>query len=382
MNENSNKADKVLYLITDLKYGGAQTVLYSLVSNINQERYKPSVACLFGGDFPVGDELRKTGIEVIDLRMTNFWRIDALWRLYQLLHREKYSILHTSLFHASLVGRIVGWAAKVPVIITWRQNISLGGRWRDFIYKMTSRIDDKVIVVSNSTLESEIRTTGLAVEKVEVIYNSIDIDRYSRKKPANRNKVKMDFGLGGEEIIVGFIGRFHAQKGIDVLLKAFEKIEKSKMNVRLMLVGDGTLRKKIWKQSQTLGNDNRVLFTGIRKDIPLILSSLDIFVLPSRWEGLPLVLLEAMAAGLPIVATAVGGIPEVVVDGETGFLVPPEDPEALASAITRLIEDSVLRKKFGKAGYKRVKQHFNIQEASRRTEELYFSLLKEKGFMV
>ena len=192
----------------------------------------------------------------------------------------------------------------------------------------------------------------------------------------------MDFGLGGEEIIVGFIGRFHAQKGIDVLLKAFEKIEKSKMNVRLMLVGDGTLRKKIWKQSQTLGNDNRVLFTGIRKDIPLILSSLDIFVLPSRWEGLPLVLLEAMAAGLPIVATAVGGIPEVVVDGETGFLVPPEDPEALASAITRLIEDSVLRKKFGKAGYKRVKQHFNIQEASRRTEELYFSLLKEKGFMV
>jgi glycosyltransferase involved in cell wall biosynthesis len=124
-----------------------------------------------------------------------------------------------------------------------------------------------------------------------------------------------------------------------------------------------------------------VIFTGIRQDVPNILGLLDVFVLPSLWEGLPIALLEAMAAGLPVVATAVGGTPEVVVEGETGFLVPPRDPEALAEAILRLLREPDLRRRMGEAGRKRVAEHFSVEQMVQKTEALYEHLLAEKGLL-
>ena len=142
------------------------------------------------------------------------------------------------------------------------------------------------------------------------------------------------------------------------------------------------MRSTIENHVQKLGLSEKVQFLGYQNNILEILRSMDIFILPSLWEGMPNAILEAMAAGLPVVATNVGGTPEVVVDGETGFLVPPRDPEALANAIKLLIDDPELRKKFGQAGRERVERHFTIQETVRKTEELYLRLLAEKGIQV
>jgi len=371
----------LLFLITDLKYGGAQTVLLYLLDYLDLEKYHPQVACLYGGDLPVAAALRAKGICVTDLKMSHSWRLDALWRLYRLLRREQVTILHASLFHASLAGRLVGRLARVPVILTWRQNVSLGGRWREVINKWTSKLDDFVVAVSEPARQAELKNAGFPKEKIELIYNCIDIDLYTQTEPGEWEAMRESFGIPPNTFLIGFVGRLHLQKGIDTLLEAFSQFAGDHTEARLLIVGDGELRSRLEIMAGSLGISGQVKFVGVRRNIPEILASLDLFVLPSRWEGLPLALLEAMAACLPVVATAVGGTPEVVIDGETGLLVPPGDPDALAQAIVFLIENPELRKKMGQAGRKRVAEHFTIQETVRKTEALYQKLLVEKGIL-
>jgi len=369
----------LLYLITDLKYGGAQTVLLSLFDHLDTECYSPQVACLYGGNLPVGNALRARGIRVADLKMSHFWRLDALWRLYRLLKREQIAILHTSLFHASLVGRLVGRLACVPVILTWRQNVSLGGRWRSLVNRLTSGLDDGVVAVAGFVRQAELQESGIPASKVTVIVNCIDFERYANVEPGSRARLRLDFGIPPGDFVIGFIGRFHPQKGIEVLIEAFARIAPDRPGLWLLLVGDGELRPRLRALSEASGGSARTIFTGAREDIPRILAALDLFVLPSLWEGLPLALLEAMAAGLPVVASDVGGVPEILVDGETGCLVPPRDPAALAAAILEFVDHPEIRQRLGAAGQQRVKESFSAQNLVARLTALYEELLLKKG---
>ena len=369
----------VLYLITDLKYGGAQTVLMNLLEQLDTNHFQAQVVCLFGGSLPIGDELRARGIKVTDLQMTHPWRLDSLWRFYRLLKREKITILHTSLFHASLVGRLIGGFSRIPVILTWRHNVSLGAGWRDLINRWTSKLDDCVVVVSEPARQAELRTSGIPQDKIQLIYNAIDIGRYSQITPEIRKSTRESFGIANGTFLIGFVGRLHPQKGVEILLEAFARCHPEHKNSFLLIVGEGELQNRLEAYATSLGITNQILFLGSRKEIPEILVSLDLFVLPSLWEGLPMVLLEAMAAGLPVIATSVGGTPEVVVDGTTGYLVPPEDADKLATAILQLAENPELRMNFGKAGRARVEKNFSIREMVKKIEQLYRDLLALKG---
>jgi sugar transferase (PEP-CTERM/EpsH1 system associated) len=371
----------VLHLITELSTGGAQTALCRLLTGLDRNRFSPTVACLYNGDKIVAQQIRAQGIPVTDLGMTAKWRVDAFWRLYRLLRHECPTILHSWMFHANLPGRVLGRLAGVPIIVTSRRNVNIGGVLREYLNRWTARLDDRVIAVCELARQAEIKRARVPPDKVVTIYNGVDAEQFSATNPQVVAQVRQAFGIPVDVPLVGAVGRLHRQKGFADLLTAIAQVQEHIPTVRLLLVGDGELRDDLEIQAQLSGLSNVVTFTGTRSDVPEILAGLDMFVLPSLWEGMPNVILEAMSASLPVVATAVGGTPEVVVDGVTGLLVPPRDPDTLAQAITCLLRDPDLRRKMGRAGRERGEQHFSIKKTVQETEILYETLMREKGVL-
>ncbi|MCP4424407.1 MAG: glycosyltransferase [Chloroflexi bacterium] len=367
---------KILYLITELDVGGAQQALFRLLSGLDRQRFQPVVACFFNGRRQIGQQIQQLDIRVVDLGMQPKWRFDALWRLGRLICREKPKILHCWLFHANFLGRIVGWLKRVPIIITSRRNVEIGGAWRDYLIRWTTSLDMKVVAVCEAARQAEIERSRVAPDKVVTIYNGVNIELYN---VAARQAVRQEFGIGADALLLGVVGRLHAQKGHSYLFEALRDVRRHLPDVRLLIVGDGRLRSELEAIARQKRVEDAIIFTGSRRDIPELLSAMDLFALPSLWEGLPNAVLEAMAAGLPVVATAVGGAPELVVPGETGLLVPPGDAQALAQAIRLILEDSVLAQSMGSAGRQRVRSQFDIAVMQEKMVGLYGRLLQEKG---
>jgi glycosyltransferase involved in cell wall biosynthesis len=369
----------ILHLITELDTGGAQKALARLLARLDRERFAPHVACLYNGDRAVAQEIRQLGIPVTDLGMTAQWRLDALWRLYRLLRREQPVILHAWMFHANLLARTVGRLAGVPLILTSRRNVHIGPPVREHLKRLTASWDTRSIAVCELARQVEIERAGAAPDNVIVICNGIDAGRFPILTPEARTTARRHLGVPADVPVLGAVGRLHPQKGLPDLLSAFQVLKSPRPKAHLLIVGDGECRVDLGRQVQQRHLAGAVTFTGQRDDVPQLLALMDVFVLASHWEGLPNVVLEAMAAGLPVVATTVGGTPEVVVDGVTGFLVPPRDPEALADAILRLLRDPDLRRRMGEAGRARVAEHFSVEQMVGKTEALYEQLLKEEG---
>jgi len=223
--------------------------------------------------------------------------------------------------------------------------------------------------------QAEIERARVSPDKVVTIYNGVQTNEFAALAARAAARGRRAFGIPAGAPLVGAVGRLHRQKGFTDLITALAQVREHLPAVRLLLVGDGELRGDLEAHAQALGLSEVVTFAGLRTDIPEILAELDLFALPSLWEGLPNVVLEAMAAGLPVVATAVGGTPEVVVDGVSGLLVPPHDPAALAEALVFLLRDPGMRRKIGQAGRKRVGQCFSVGQMVRKTEDLYETLL-------
>jgi glycosyltransferase involved in cell wall biosynthesis len=367
-------SQKVLHLITELDTGGAQKALARLLARLDRRRFDPRVACLYNGDKVVSQEIRQLDIPVIDLGMTAKWRWDAFWRLYRLLRREHPTILHTWMFHANVPGRLLGRLAGVPIIISSERTMGQESHLRYGLNRFTHSLADRITCVSRRVDDFVVQQVGIPREKTIVIPNGIDLQDFDRL-PTNRDaRLALDLPLG--EPLIGAVTRLNPVKRLDLLLQAVVSLS----DVHTVIVGEGPERVRLEAMVDQLDLVGRVHFVGHQQDVRPWLAALDVFVLPSDWEGMSNALLEAMAAGLPVVATRVGGTPEVVVDGMTGLLVPLRDPDALAEAITRLLSDSDLRRTIGQAGRARVERHFSIEETVKKTEELYMTLLREKGY--
>lgn len=368
----------IIHFITDLSIGGAQRMLCNILPHFDRRKFEPVVVCLFGGDSLIAEGMKNSGIKVIDLQMKNKLDIYAIWRFYNLLRKEKPIILHSSLFHASIIARVVGKLVKVPIIITWRHNIDHGNDIREWINKVTSSWDDCVIAVSNAVKESEIKSTGVNSEKVVVINNCIDTRIYARINGFEKKRIKNDLGIPEKAFLIGSIGRLHTKKGFNVLLQSFKKIKESIPNSWLIIVGEGELRESLEEIAQDLEISEFTIFTGILNNIPEILGIIDVFVMSSHSEGMPLVILEAMASQLPVVATSVGGIPEVISNNQTGLLIPPNDPGSIVDRVIQIYNDNNLSKSLGKAGQERIKFSFDVIPITNQIENLYSDLLSKK----
>jgi glycosyltransferase involved in cell wall biosynthesis len=360
---------KVLFLITELNVGGAERALARLLAGMDRERFEPVVACLYGSQSLVAESIRALEVPVIDLGMSHKWRLDALWRLYRLLRAERPAILHTWLFHANLAGRIVGRLARVPVVISGERTMGMESRWRYLLNRLTLSLVDRVVCVSERVAAFCVRRVGVAPEKAVVIPNGVDFP-----DPAvlmDKATARSVVGLPVDGVLVGTVARLDPVKRLDVLLEALRALE----GVRAFVVGYGPEEQRLKEMAEMMGLGERVRFAGYQQDVWPWLAACDVFALSSDWEGMPNAVLEAMGAGLPVVATAAGGTPDVVVDGVTGLLVPPGDSTALAAALDRLIHAPDLRRAMGAEGRRRVRECFSVQHMVERTQALYVELM-------
>lgn len=246
------------------------------------------------------------------------------------------------------------------------------------------RFVDQFIVVSEALRERLIERHKIPSKKIVRIYNGVEIDSDAGyRMPDVRKKIMQEFMIPEDVMLVGTIGRLVWQKGLPYFIQAIKEIDaRCKMqNVRYLIVGEGELKESLRVKVKSLKLEEKVIFTGFRQDVKEILSALDILVLPSIREGQPIILLEAMVMGKPIVATDIGGVNETVIDGVTGILVPPKDPSALAEAIVCLLKDRKKAQEMGQAGRRVVEEKFNVDLMVANTEEVYNQLLTEKNIL-
>jgi glycosyltransferase involved in cell wall biosynthesis len=369
----------VLYLITELNVGGAERVVQRLATQLSKRRYNVLVACLHEPG-AVADEMLAADVPVVNLGMRGKSDVRVVYQLFRLLRDEGIQILHAHMFHSNLLAALVGKLANVPVIIATRHCEDIGGSRREQINRWTRGLCDAVVAVSQEVCEAEIRHSRTDPSKVIVIPNGVQIEAFTGVSQAKVEALGQELGIHPGAPVIGTVARFDEQKGHIYLLDATVKILQQLPNTKVLLVGGGPLRPQMEDKAEALGLSDSIIFAGIRYDIPEILALLDLFVLSSLWEGLPIAILEAMAAGRPIVATRVGGVPEAVVDGVTGLLVPPRDPVALADAVTRLLRRPGLCRQMGQAGQERASQYYSVESMVEQTQTLYERLLDAKGF--
>jgi glycosyltransferase involved in cell wall biosynthesis len=364
---------KILQLITELDVGGAEKSLARLLAHLDRDRFVVNVACLYGGSGPVANEIRALGIPVLDLGMSAKWRWDAFWRLYNLLCRERPTILHTWMFHSNIAGRVAGRLAGVPIIISGERTMGMESRWRYWLIRLTDPLTDCVVCVSPQVANFIAQQVGIPRYKISVIPNGIELWRF--KSMPSQGQARLELGLPCNQMLLGSVARLDPVKRLDVLFQALVSMP----DIHAVLVGGGSQSAELRALTDRLGLAGRIRFAGQQQNVVPWLAAMDVFVLSSDREGMSNALLEAMAAGLPVVATAVGGNPDVVEDGVTGFLVPPRDPVAMAEALSTLMHDPQLRLRMGLSGRKRVLQHFDAEQVAQQTQTLYERLLVTRG---
>ncbi len=383
---------KILQVVTELAIGGAQDHIIYLCDLLDKNKFH--VTMLSGtqstSEKDCIDDVRRKNIHLIQLsQMTRqinpLQDLQAVLRMTVYIRRERFDIVHTNSSKAGILGRFAAKLAGVPVIIHtvhgWAHHDYMSW-WRRSLYIILERISatytDRLIAVSELNVEKGLNDKIGKRHKYSVIRSGIDLDKFRRSDiDVNYEKKKWNINPSGK--VVGSVTRFFPQKSPYDFIRMANEILKNYNNTTFVLVGDGPLRDTIESLIADFKISNKVILTGFRSDIPELLSMMDIFVLTSLWEGLPRVLLQAMVMGIPIVATQVDGVPEAVMHGQNGFLVPPRDFHALAERTLQLIQNPTLVKKMGEAGKKMVDPEFCIKEMVRKTEELYENLFMLKS---
>jgi glycosyltransferase involved in cell wall biosynthesis len=364
---------RILFVVTLAETGGAQTYVASLLAPL-ADRFDVAVAA--HGDGPLRDAARAAGVRFVPLRQVrrplSLWRdVLGLLELLALLRREQPHIVHVNSAKASALGRLAAALARVPIRVYTVHGWAFRAHgWpASALYRWAERLLRPLTTVTVCVADSE-RRAGLAAHTCEerttvVIRNGVDPGSF-RPGVAHSRRPRLVT-----------VGRLQAPKDAVTLVRALAALRGRPFEA--VLVGDGPDRPAVEEEVRRLGLEPAVELLGERDDVPELLGTADVFVLSSHSEGLPLSILEAMAAGLPVVASNVGGVSEVVVDGDTGLLVPPGDAQSLAAAIERLLEDPPLCRRLGEAGRIRVAEHFDLAAVQQAHLDLYRRVLARRG---
>lgn len=369
---------KVLYVVDSLCLGGAQRHVVMLARGLDKKGFEVQVCSLYDReDESIGRELDAADINHVTLGMRKFvdWR-RGLFGLHRVAKAMAPDLIHTHLLPANVYGRLVGRFMSVPVVTTLHNNFRgmlPTQRWRERLLlgleRCTARWSVAQVAVSAQVrrdYEEQFGRSG-----IEVIPNPVDVSVFS---PRNDNgKSRRDWS---QCLTLMTIGRLSEEKGHIYLVRALPKLVEQIASCRLLVIGDGPQRAPLQAEVEAMLLKNKVCFLGARSDVKDWLNVADVLLLPSLTEGLPLVLLEAMAAGKPIVASRVGGIPEVLSDGKTGILVAPRSPDAIAKAVCRLYKNQEFAKQLGHAARLHAEKHFTLPRIVKQWEILYSQLAK------
>ncbi len=360
---------RVVELLATGTNGGAQEHLFSLVTRIDPARYDVSVVALSAGS--AVRKLQRAGVPVLVIDEPD--DAIAVGALAAHLAEVRADVLHTHMYRADTVGtRAVMALGEIghrrPYIVsTVHSSRVRSGDDQALLGDLTPHMD-RLIAVSRS-IERKLQHEGRDVIPIELIYNGVDLQRYDHQEPCCT--LPDEYGMEPGSQIVGVVARLEPEKGHPTLFDAWPLVLRAVPDSYLLVVGEGSRRDALEAQARELRIAHRVVFTGRRDDVPAVTAALDVAVLPSYREAQGLTILEAMALSRPVVASDVGGIPEMIQDGTTGLLVPPHDPEALAAAIIRLLTDHPLADTLGRAGHDLVHDRFCIELMVRAVEAIY-----------
>lgn len=365
---------RVLHVLVGLTIGGAESLLADLLPLLDPERYEVAV-CSLKGWGPIGDRLAARGVEVVALGGRGRFDLRVITRLASLIRERRFDIVHSHLFLANLVSRVTGRALRVPALISSQHDTEVWMRWYHLLAERASaRLADHVTGCSGAVRDYAIERMGASAGRASILYNGIDLDRFG--SPPDRMVRREKWGIPRDAPVAGVVGRLDLpKKGQDLFLEAASEVAASLPEAFFVIVGEGPSRAELERIASRGGLAERVVFDSTEHSVPEVLAAFDLAVLPSRWEGFGIVLLEAMASRKAVVASAVGGVLEIVEDGVTGLLVPPDDASALARAMHGLLCDRDRCDIMGEQGRRRVEARFSIEATGAQLERLYRSLI-------
>lgn len=369
--------DGRLRVLTMIDYaggdGGAERLAVAVARQLPQDRFETWVCSTRSGPDGGGEPDPEDGVRYMSLERRTKWDLPRLRRLADLMREQHFDVVHAHMHGSNAWASVFGSVYRVPVILAHEHNWSyaddrmriLLDRW--FISKLATRF----IAVSEANRETMMRLEHIPAEKIVVLptaYVPHDVNR--------RLTLRADLGLPESALLVGVAAYFRKEKAIDVLIRAMAVVSRQIPDVHLVIAGEGVCQPELERLVYELGLREHVHFLGRRRDVTSILDDVEVGAMSSDWEGMPLFVFECMATHTPIVATNVGGLPEIVQNGETGVLVPPRDPDALAAAISRLLTDPPYRDRLADAAGERLGQ-FTIERLTDRFAELYETLYNQ-----
>jgi len=358
---------KIVYLINSLALGGAEKLLLDICRLIDKDKFEVFV-CTVNGSGPLYSQFEKLGINLKIFQKKSKIGLNVIGQIYKFLKEIKPQIVHTHLFAGDTWGRIAAIFARTPIIIVTEHNLNLDeGFIKKLIKLILSWFTDKIIAVSEGVRDYSIKIEKIKADKLEVVYNGIDLEKFAFRgyKPIDLANVK-----------AGVVARLEKQKGHQYLIAALPLILKKYPNLILNIIGTGSLEHELQSQIENLNIKDKVIFRGAQLELDKILEQMDLFILPSVWEGLGIAILEAQAVGVPVLASNVGGVKEIVIDKKTGLLFEPKDPQGIFEAVDNLILNPNLQKEIVDNAYNQVIKKFSLDQMIKAYTDLYLNLIK------
>jgi glycosyltransferase involved in cell wall biosynthesis len=320
--------------------------------------------------------------KVVHCRMNGIWDLIAINRVKALIEGGKFDIVHTHLPRADVIGRAAARFSRVPVVLTTihaldKHRERLSKKIHALADRITMRFATRVICVSNASRHHLCRQFPEIAHRVVTLHNGIDFNKFDQL--IDSKEARGALGLTTDKPVIGVTARLRPVKGVEYLLLAVRKLTLQNLIGGCLIVGDGESKSSLERMAAELGISDKVVFTGYRQDVALPLAAMNIFVLPSISEGFPTCLMEAMAMRKPIIATSVGGVPEIIDDGETGVLVPPKEPDRLVSAIAKLIANPEEQKKMVETAYAKAVNRYSLQHMINEYESMYINMVRESS---
>jgi glycosyltransferase involved in cell wall biosynthesis len=380
---------RILHIHTLPVISGSGINTFLTMRGMKGNRYESVLACAPGG--ALIDLVQRHGMEVktfpsLVQPLQPLKDFKAILDLTGHLMTKHYQVVHTHNSKAGFIGRLSAKLARVPVIVHTVHGFAFHEQeppWRRSLFRNLERLAshwcDQMIFISQPLVDWAVKEGISCTRKMARIYSGIEMDRFHPVSIEEKNRLKAKWGLEEQDAVIGMVSKLWEGKGHAFLIRAFKEIKKEKPQARLVIVGEGYLMESLKTLVSQMELSDTVIFTGFIEDVPKIIATFDVAVLPSYFEGMGRVLLEAMAMEKPVVGTRVGGIPDLIEEGLNGYLVSPGNEKELASAILKTLSDKDLALKMGRAGRKKMTDRFSAESMVRSIEGVYSELLKRKG---
>jgi glycosyltransferase involved in cell wall biosynthesis len=372
---------RVLYLRSSSGFHGPEKQIVLLAQGVRDAGFDPGILLLYRQDktmpaiHPLVKVAKERGVPAHQLADRNRFSLRTIWQIAKTLTEGEFGLLHAHGYKANILGLLAARLTGVPIIGTVRLHTETTTPLK--LYKrldlLALRLCDHVVTVSED-LRREALSAGLAPDKVTTIWNGIDVVSFAAQAVCGTT-IREELDLGPDERVVTAIGRLTSQKGYSYLLQSVPLVLQALPETRFLIAGDGPLRSKLEREAYSLGIGSSVYFLGYRTDVAPLIALSDLIVMPSLREGLPNVILEALALAKPVIATAVGGIPEIITHQVSGILIPPRDPVRLAESILQVLTVLALARGLGERGRQEVTERFTVAAMVDRTVTLYRQVL-------